>query len=118
MIKLLTIELKKIVHYKVFWILAGLYFFFLAAGILMAEFTLNNWIDKFNQHTPIPIPHITLYFFPDIWQNIFFFASVRYILIFPAIIIIILITNEFTYKTIRQNIVNGDRKSTRLNSSH
>ena len=110
MIKLLKIELKKIVNYRIFWILATLYFFFLAAGILMAEFTLNNWIDKFNQHLPIPFPHITLYFFPDIWQNMLYFASIRYVLIFPAIIIIILITNEFTFKTIRQNLINGMSK--------
>ncbi len=110
MIKLLKIELKKIVNYKVFWILIGLYFVFLALGILMAEFTLNNWIDNFNKRLPIPLPHITLYFFPDIWQNMMFFASIRYFLIFPAIIIIILITNEFTFKTIRQNLINGMSK--------
>ncbi len=93
--------------YKVFWILMGLYFLFLVLGILMAGFTINNGIDNINKHSPIPFPHITIYFFPDIWQNITFFASIRFILILPAIVIIILITNEFTNKTIRQNIVNG-----------
>jgi ABC-2 type transport system permease protein len=48
-----------------------------------------------------------MYFFPDIWQNVLFFASIRYFLLFPAIIVIILVTNEFTFKTIRQNIING-----------
>ncbi|MBC8459798.1 MAG: ABC transporter permease subunit, partial [Deltaproteobacteria bacterium] len=33
------------------------------------------------------------------------------VLIFPAILIIILITNEFTNKTVRQNIVNGMSRS-------
>lgn len=110
MIKLLKIEIKKIANYKVFWILAGIYFVFLALGIIMAEFTLNNLIDKVNTHLPLPLPHLTLYFFPDIWQNMTFFASIRYVLIFPAIIIIILITNEFTFKTIRQNLINGMSK--------
>jgi ABC-2 type transport system permease protein len=105
--KLLKIELKKILTYKVFWILMGLYFLFLVLGILLAGFIINSWLDAFNRQMPIPIPHVHLYFFPDIWQNIAFFASIRYILIFPAIVIIILITNEFTNKTIRQNIVNG-----------
>jgi ABC-type transport system involved in multi-copper enzyme maturation permease subunit len=73
----------------------------------MAGFTINDWIDNINKHSPIPFPHITIYFFPDIWQNITFFASIRFILILPAIVVIILITNEFTNKTIRQNIVNG-----------
>ena len=33
--RLLRIELEKILPYKTFWILFGLYFFFLAAGILL-----------------------------------------------------------------------------------
>jgi ABC-2 type transport system permease protein len=111
MIKLLKIEFKKILTYKVFWILFGLYFIFLTSGILMAEFMVNNMVDNMNKHLPIPLPHITIYFFPDVWQNFAFFASIRYVLIFPAIVIIILITNEFTYKTIRQNIINGMSKA-------
>ncbi|MDP4280655.1 MAG: ABC transporter permease [Bacteroidota bacterium] len=107
MIRLLKIEFKKILTYKVFWILLGLYFIFLTLGIFLAEFMINNMINNMNKHFPIPFAHITLYFFPDIWQNLTFFASIRFILIFPAIVIIILITNEFTYKTIRQNIANG-----------
>ena len=110
MMKLLRIESKKILTYKVFWILIGLYFLFLALGIMMAEFMINSSINQFNTHMPIPFPHVQLYFFPEIWQNITFFAGIRYVLIFPAIVIIILITNEFTFKTIRQNIVNGMSK--------
>jgi len=107
MVRLLKIELKKILTYKVFWILMGLYFLFLVLGILMAGAIINSWVDNINKHSPIPFPHVTIYFFPEIWQNITFFASIRYILILPATVIIILITNEFTNKTIRQNIVNG-----------
>jgi ABC-2 type transport system permease protein len=107
MIRLLNIELKKILRYRVFWILTGLYFLFLGLGILMSEFMMNSWVDGANSHLPIPLPHITLYFFPDIWQNVLFFASIRYFLLFPAIIVIILITNEFTFRTVRQNIING-----------
>jgi len=111
MIKLLKIELKKILPYKIFWILFGLYFFFLCCGILLAEFMINNMVDDMNRHMPIPFPHVTIYYFPDVWQNLAFFASIRFVLIFPAIIIMILITNEFTFKTIRQNIINGMSKA-------
>jgi ABC-2 type transport system permease protein len=107
MMKLLKIEYKKIMTYKVFWILMGLYFLFLVLGILTSGFAINSMIDNINRNSPIPFPHITIFFFPDVWQNIAFFASIRYVLIFPAIVIIILITNEFTFKTIRQNVVNG-----------
>ena len=109
--KLLHIELKKILTYKTFWILFGLYFIFLPLGILLAEFMINNMVDSVNRHTPIPIPHVAIYYFPDVWQNFAFFASIRYVLILPAIVIIILITNEFTYKTIRQNVINGMSKA-------
>jgi ABC-type transport system involved in multi-copper enzyme maturation permease subunit len=111
MIKLLKIEFRKILTYKIFWILTGLYFIFLSAGLLMAEFMINNIVDNTNKHLPIPIPHITIYFFPWLWQNITFFATIRYVLIFPAIVIIILITNEFTFKTIRQSVINGMSKA-------
>jgi hypothetical protein len=77
----------------------------------MAEFMINKQIDSINHRMPIPLPHITIYFFPWIWQNMAFFATIRYILIFPAIVIIILITNEFTFKTIRQNMINGMSKA-------
>ena len=110
MIKLLRIEFKKIRTYKAFWILTGLYFVFLAAGILLAEFMINHMVNNVNQRMPIPFPHVAIYYFPDVWQNVTFFASIRYVLIFPAIIMIILITNEFTYKTIRQSIINGMSK--------
>jgi hypothetical protein len=111
MMKLLKIEFKKIRTYKVFWILFGLYFIFLAAGILLAEFMINHMVNDVNKRMPIPFPHIAIYYFPDVWQNVAFFASIRYVLIFPAIIMTILITNEFTFKTIKQNIINGMSKA-------
>jgi ABC-type transport system involved in multi-copper enzyme maturation permease subunit len=116
MTKLLRIEFKKILTYKIFWILVGLYFIFLSAGILMAEFMINNMVDNMNRHLPIPVPHVAIYFFPWVWQNIAFFATIRYVLIFPAIVIIILVTNEYTFKTIRQNMINGMSKAEFLNS--
>jgi ABC-type transport system involved in multi-copper enzyme maturation permease subunit len=116
MIKLLKIEFKKILTYRIFWILTGLYFIFLTLGLLMAEFMINKQVDSINSRSPIPFPHITIYFFPWIWQNITFFATIRYVLIFPAIVIIILITNEFTFKTIRQNVINGMSKAEFLSS--
>lgn len=111
MIKLLEIEYLKIRSYKTFWILFGLYFLFLALGLLMAEYMVNHIVDDINKHTPVPLPHVKIYFFPYIWQNLAFFATLRYVLIFPAIVVIILITNEFTNKTIRQNVITGMSKS-------
>lgn len=116
MTKLLTIEYKKIRNYRTFWFLIFLYFLFLALGLMMAEYMVNHIVDDINQRSPIPMPHIKIYFFPWVWQNMAFFATLRYVLIFPAIIIIILITNEFTFKTIRQNIITGMSKTEFLRS--
>jgi len=82
----------------------------------MAEFMINNMVDNMNKHLPIPVPHVAIYFFPWVWQNIAFFATIRYVLIFPAIVIIILVTNEYAFKTIRQNMINGMSKAEFLNS--
>ena len=111
MIKLLKIELKKILTYKIFWIILGLYFLFLALGMILAEFMVNSMVTDINKRMPIPFPKAVIYNFPDIWQNLTFFASIRFVMIFPAIIVIILITNEFANKTIRQNIINGMSKN-------
>jgi ABC-2 type transport system permease protein len=43
--------------------------------------------------------------FPDAWQTVSWNASLLFFL--PAILIITLTTNEFTYKTHRQNIIDG-----------
>ncbi len=111
MIKLLQIEFRKILTYKVFWILFGSYFLFLGTGLILAEFMLNSMVDDMNEHLPIPLPHVAIYYFPEVWQNMAFFSTIRYVLLLPATVVIILITNEFTYKTIRQNVINGLSKN-------
>jgi len=48
---------------------------------------------------------ITFYNFPDVWQNLTYLAS--YLKFFLAFIVIISVTNEYSYRTIRQNIIDG-----------
>jgi magnesium-transporting ATPase (P-type) len=43
--------------------------------------------------------------FPDVWQTVSWNSTLTFII--PAILIITLTTNEFTYKTHRQNIIDG-----------
>lgn len=43
--------------------------------------------------------------FPDVWQTVSFISSVFVFL--PAVIIIMFITNEYSFKTHRQNIIDG-----------
>lgn len=43
--------------------------------------------------------------FPEVWRTTAFFSSL--FVIIPAVLVIMLITNEFTYRTHRQNIIDG-----------
>ena len=43
--------------------------------------------------------------FPEVWKTTAYFSS--FFVFIPAIVIIMLITNEYTYKTQRQNIIDG-----------
>lgn len=43
--------------------------------------------------------------FPEAWHTVAYFSSM--FIFIPAIVVIMLITNEYTYKTNRQNIIDG-----------
>jgi ABC-2 type transport system permease protein len=106
--KLLSIEWLKLKNYRTFWILAALYIVLLplfnyevANG--MGNFTANG-ISIFNKS----------YAFPEVWDNIGYFGS--YFITFLAILVIIVTTNEYTFKTNRQNVIDGWRRLDFLNA--
>jgi ABC-2 type transport system permease protein len=106
MLHLLKIDLKKLVDYRTFWVICGLYFFTLIAGAASGmEFLkwLGRTFEQFGQE--ININRIPLYHFPDIWQNLAWAAGLLKLGL--AIMVVISITNEFTYRTVRQNIIDG-----------
>lgn len=106
MLHLLKIDLKKLIDYRTFWVICGLYFFTLIMGAASGmEFLkwLGRTIEGFGQS--ININRIPLYHFPDIWQNLAWSAGLLKLGL--AIMVVISITNEFTYRTIRQNIIDG-----------
>jgi ABC-type transport system involved in multi-copper enzyme maturation permease subunit len=55
--------------------------------------------------TEINITRIPFYHFPDVWQNITFVSGFFKAIL--AFMVVISITNEFTYRTVRQNIIDG-----------
>lgn len=105
MIRLLNIEWLKLRRYKAFNILMILYYVVFIAvcssGMALLEF-LKNKGAEFKGFSPTMLP---IYDFPDIWQNIAYIATL--LNVFPAFMIIISITNEIQYKTLRQNIIDG-----------
>lgn len=105
MIRLIKIELKKIVNYKTFWALVGMYLVSLSFTLGMSQFIINKIVDSARESAPIPLPRISLFYFPKIFENLSYVAG--YFNIFLAIIVIFFICNEFNYKTLRQNIITG-----------
>ncbi len=107
MMKLLQIEFKKISTYKVFWVMVTLYalaLFFIFFGFP----SLVDYISLKSESTEVKLLKNFVYNFPDIWQNLSWVASIRvFIKVFLGFLIVILITNEYAYGTIRQNIING-----------
>ncbi len=106
--RLLQIEWLKLKHYRPFWILVGLYaiLVILICGSVQffLEFLKREGAD-FEGIDPTIIP---FYDFPDIWQNITYFAT--YFKLFLAFIVIISIANEANFRTLRQNVIDGMSK--------
>lgn len=106
MFHLLKIDLKKLTSYRTFWVICGLYFFTLgmatASGMEFLKW-LASFVEGFGQS--ININRIPLYHFPDVWQNLAWSSGLLKIMI--GIMVLISITNEYSYRTVRQNIIDG-----------
>ena len=108
MIRAFKLEWLKVKHYRVFWILFGLYLLaqliITNGGIFFLEWLKSKDID-IEGIDPTILP---IYDFPDIWQNSVWLASFVKILI--SFIIIASVNNELSYNTLRQNIIDGISK--------
>lgn len=106
MLHLLKIDLKKLTNYRTFWVVCGLYFitlaFTTASGMEFLKW-LASLIEGFGEK--INIDRIPLYHFPDVWLNLIWFSGLLKIVL--SIMVVISVTNEFTYRTVRQNIIDG-----------
>lgn len=95
---LFAIEWLKIKQYRTFWVLIILF----ATLFPIWNFGINSGFLKFG-------PGINLlgesYSFGSVWSNVCFYAS--HFVIFLSILITILVTNEYNYRTHRQNVIDG-----------
>jgi len=99
MSSLLAIEWLKLKRYNTFWILICFFivllplwnYCILSGGINVS----GNGMKLINQ----------TYSFPGVWGNIGFWGSLFVVLL--SILIIILTANEFTFRTHRQNVIDG-----------
>ncbi len=103
MINLLKIEWLKIKNYVGFILLASFFVLGVAAANLIVYLFIKNVLDK------VEVAKLFVFGMPFefelVWTTVSYYGS--YFLMLPALLIVILVTNEFNYKTHRQNIIDG-----------
>ncbi len=101
----LRIEWLKLKNYRTFWILLMVTIVCIPAfNYVFYDFSDNSF-PKMNGKSILGNPFSS----PDVWMTVPYFSSI--LLFIPAILIITLITNEYTYRTHRQNIIDGWSRS-------
>ncbi len=100
MIKLLKIEWLKMKNYTAF-VAIGLIFLVCVFGVNFIAYTFNKSV----QETPAAMLMGSYFSFPNVWHTVSWLSN--FTLFLPGLLIILMITNEFTYKTHRQNIIDG-----------
>lgn len=100
--KLLAIEWLKVKRYRTFWILTG----FFAVLLPLWNYGISNGIMKFGGGGKNGLNIFSqAYAFSNVWQNLGFWAGI--FVVFISILTIILITNEYQFRTNRQNVIDG-----------
>jgi ABC-type transport system involved in multi-copper enzyme maturation permease subunit len=104
--RLFRIELIKVRSNASFWVLLSLHIAIILLIVLSGKLFLRSiHLDGDFMKNAIDTAAVPIYQFPDIWHNITYIAAfLKFIL---AIFVIISITSEITYDTLRQNIMNG-----------
>ena len=100
MLDLLKIEYKKIIPYTTFWVIFGLFFLFTPIVFYgVGQFKIEGF----------PLDFATVYNFPNVWNNLTYIASYFNLLI--GMLFVILVCNEFAFKTFRQQVIDGQSKA-------
>lgn len=98
----MKIEWLKIKNYRAFWVFCILY---LASIFLINYIGWDAQQRAFANAKGAEQMFGNAYAFPKVWQTVGWMSS--WLLYFPGMIMIMLMTNEFTFKTHRQNVIDG-----------
>lgn len=101
MLSILRIEWLKVSSYRTFWILLAIAVVSIPGFNYMLYNIMDNSFPKVKGKSILGSP----FAFPDVWQTVSWNSTLLFLI--PAILIITLVTNEFTYKTHRQNVIDG-----------
>lgn len=104
--KLIRIEWLKLRHHNFFWIGMGLYILSIVLLItLLGNFKLIEQKEGEGMITFQTLGEAGLYKLPYIWQHVTYLAG--FFKFIPAFLLIFFISNEYQYKTYRQNVIDG-----------
>ncbi|RAK69899.1 ABC transporter permease subunit [Hymenobacter edaphi] len=92
---MLRTELRKLLPYRTAWVILLLF-----TGLLAATVAGAGGVNVNGQQLGQ-----ALYALPGLWPNLTYLAS--YFSLLPAFLLIMLITDEFQYRTLRQQVIDG-----------
>ncbi|MBC7586734.1 MAG: ABC transporter permease [Chitinophagaceae bacterium] len=106
MLSLIKIEWLKIKKYPAFWWMLGIVALTYPGVNMMFHGIYDSMTSKTQKGGDMFKMLLGNPFaFPEAWHTVAYFSS--WFLVVPAILVIMIISNEFTYKTNRQNIIDG-----------
>ena len=103
MLQLLKIEWMKMKRYNAF-ILISIFFIIGLFGSNYIVYAFKKHVVDGSDPTGI-IASRSIFSFPTVWQTVSYFGGIT--LILPALLLLILVTNEYAFRTNRQNIIDG-----------
>jgi len=111
MLSLLKIEWLKIKKYPAFWWMLGIVALTIPGINMFFHFIFKEMTSGGNVKAKAATQLLigNPYSFPEVWHSVAFFSSL--FVVIPAVLVIMIVSNEFTYKTNRQNIIDGWSRS-------
>ena len=106
MFALLKIEWLKLKRYRAFWWMLAIVML-TYPGINLMMYTLYDTITSGKEMTNMLAKMLlgNPYAFPESWHTVAYFSS--YFVMLPSILVIMLIANEYQFRTHRQNVIDG-----------
>ncbi|MCC9136172.1 ABC transporter permease [Pontibacter silvestris] len=92
---LLRIELRKVLPYRTFWFILGIYALLMVLILYASSHITVNGTDL----------GTTAFTLPELWQRLTYVAS--YFNLLLGVLIIILVSDEYSFRTIRQQVIDG-----------
>lgn len=103
MLQLLKIEWMKVKNYRTFWVLSALYLISIY-GVNYIVYLIQDLRPRKNDMASMLLG-TPPFQFPEVWHTVSYVSS--FLLFIPGLLMIISFTNEFSFKTHRQNIIDG-----------